>query len=87
MGAMRMASASDRVSAETKRPDLATGPLGSTGAGEEIRTLDPNLGKLTQPGAQKQKSPILRPGSFKTTGAGEEIRTLDPNLGKVVLYH
>ena len=54
---------------------------------EEIRTLDPNLGKLTQPGAQKQKSPVLRPGSFGTTGAGEEIRTLDPNLGKVVLYH
>jgi hypothetical protein len=38
-----MTKGNDRLA---KRPDLATGPLGSTGAGEEIRTLDPNLGKV-----------------------------------------
>ena len=60
----------------------------STGAGEEIRTLDPNLGKLTPPGAQKAEKPDRGDRAFWTsTGAGEEIRTLDPNLGKVVLYH
>ena len=70
-----------------KSPVREDRAFGSTGAGEEIRTLDPNLGKLTLSGAEIEKGPVSRSGLFKSTGAGEEIRTLDPNLGKVVLYH
>jgi hypothetical protein len=54
-----------------------------TGAGEESRTLDLNLGKV----ALYQLS-YSRIGYHlsRITGAGEESRTLDLNLGKVALY-
>ncbi len=55
-----------------------------SGAGEESRTLDLNLGKV----ALYQLS-YSRLGVLLTTrliGAGEESRTLDLNLGKVALY-
>jgi hypothetical protein len=55
----------------------------NSGAGEESRTLDLNLGKV----ALYQLS-YSRLGVLLSTlcGAGEESRTLDLNLGKVALY-
>jgi hypothetical protein len=61
-----------------------------SGAGEESRTLDLNLGKVAL--YQLSYSRIgallfttLLPQQTQT-GAGEESRTLDLNLGKVALY-
>jgi hypothetical protein len=62
-----------------------------TGAGEESRTLDLNLGKVAL--YQLSYSRVagscdynLLPSSSANFGAGEESRTLDLNLGKVALY-
>jgi hypothetical protein len=71
-----------------------------TGAGEESRTLDLNLGKvaLYQLSYSRvagtcdylrfftafQDNLLLR--RLTNSGAGEESRTLDLNLGKVALY-
>ncbi len=71
-----------------------------TGAGEESRTLDLNLGKvalyqlsysrteqyhlLSHPEIKKEA--LFDFGFLRNPGAGEESRTLDLNLGKVALY-
>jgi hypothetical protein len=60
-------------------------PISTSGAGEESRTLDLNLGKV----ALYQLSYSRKTSSHawdKNYGAGEESRTLDLNLGKVALY-
>ena len=72
-----------------------------TGAGEESRTLDLNLGKValyqlsySRIGVQHHSSKLLLilvllfyyRLVLHQTGAGEESRTLDLNLGKVALY-
>jgi hypothetical protein len=61
----------------------------NSGAGEESRTLDLNLGKVAL--YQLSYSRIgallfLHLLHVQRTGAGEESRTLDLNLGKVALY-
>jgi hypothetical protein len=68
-----------------------------TGAGEEARTLDLNLGKValyqlsysrfarTRLSQKPTEFPRL-PYITSNLGAGEEARTLDLNLGKVALY-
>ncbi len=61
------------------------------GAGNEIRTRDPNLGKvvLYQLSYSRNTFNFLKHRSGNPCfqfGAGNEIRTRDPNLGKVVLY-
>ncbi len=53
-----------------------------TGAGNEARTRDLNLGKV----ALYQLSYSRIANCFKLTGAGNEARTRDLNLGKVALY-
>jgi hypothetical protein len=65
--------------------------LASTGAGEESRTLDLNLGKVAL--YQLSYSRVtgtcdynLLQSTLANFGAGEESRTLDLNLGKVALY-
>ncbi|MDB5962976.1 MAG: hypothetical protein JWP59_4270 [Massilia sp.] len=72
--------------------------LDKTGAGEESRTLDLNLGKvalyqLSYSRVCKTKIITEKMFFFKdnlnnilSLGAGEESRTLDLNLGKVALY-
>jgi hypothetical protein len=66
-----------------------------TGAGEESRTLDLNLGKValyqlsySRISLRRYKKRILHHHHIKpaNSGAGEESRTLDLNLGKVALY-
>jgi hypothetical protein len=73
-------------------------PFGYSGAGEEARTLDLNLGKvaLYQLSYSRYvllhllRQLLLRAAVLhlpvRKTGAGEEARTLDLNLGKVALY-
>jgi hypothetical protein len=73
----------------------------NSGAGEESRTLDLNLGKvalyqlsysrmepyiITETPPYFQRILHLPPHQTSLTGAGEESRTLDLNLGKVALY-
>ena len=56
-----------------------------SGAGEESRTLDLNLGKVALyqlSYSRVEYYHVLLP----QLGAGEESRTLDLNLGKVALY-
>jgi hypothetical protein len=66
-----------------------------TGAGEESRTLDLNLGKValyqlsySRISLRLSKKSILHHHHIKpaNSGAGEESRTLDLNLGKGALY-
>jgi hypothetical protein len=59
-----------------------------TGAGEEARTLDLNLGKvaLYQLSYSRNQQHLHLFYYANKTGAGEEARTLDLNLGKVALY-
>jgi hypothetical protein len=73
-----------------------------TGAGEESRTLDLNLGKVAlyqlsysrvagtcdylRFSTAFQDNLLPRPQRPTNSGAGEESRTLDLNLGKVALY-
>jgi hypothetical protein len=65
-----------------------------TGAGEESRTLDLNLGKVALYQLSYSRIGVYvdqlftatNPASRRETGAGEESRTLDLNLGKVALY-
>ena len=56
-----------------------------SGAGNETRTRDPDLGKVVL-----YQLSYSRLGNWFTTvnrfGAGNETRTRDPDLGKVVLY-
>ena len=63
---------------------------GGTGAGEESRTLDLNLGKVALYQLSYSRIGVMiysaNPVFRKKTGAGEESRTLDLNLGKVALY-
>ena len=58
------------------------------GAGDEIRTRDLNLGKVSL--YQLSHSRTRRIGTHthnpSKNGAGDEIRTRDLNLGKVSLY-
>jgi hypothetical protein len=54
-----------------------------TGAGEESRTLDLNLGKVALYQLSYSRIGYCHRESL---GAGEESRTLDLNLGKVALY-
>jgi hypothetical protein len=75
-------------------------PFGYSGAGEEARTLDLNLGKvaLYQLSYSRYVLHIYYANDYlllraadlhlpvRKTGAGEEARTLDLNLGKVALY-
>src|SRR5450830_477394 len=71
----------------------------NSGAGEESRTLDLNLGKVAlyqlsysrfaRPTLSQKRCffPRITVSTFPTfLGAGEESRTLDLNLGKVALY-
>ena len=83
-----------------KRPFRAS--FYESGAGEESRTLDLNLGKValyqlsysristcrTTPACHflTRKKRSLRGLFLNKPGAGEESRTLDLNLGKVALY-
>jgi hypothetical protein len=59
-----------------------------SGAGEESRTLDLNLGKvaLYQLSYSRIGVLLLTTCCAGPSGAGEESRTLDLNLGKVALY-
>ena len=60
-----------------------------TGAGNEIRTRDLNLGKVALyqlSYSRTIKKEKILDEFFRTTGAGNEIRTRDLNLGKVALY-
>jgi hypothetical protein len=60
-----------------------------TGAGNEIRTRDLNLGKVALyqlSYSRRIKKEKILDEFFRTTGAGNEIRTRDLNLGKVALY-
>jgi hypothetical protein len=57
----------------------------STGAGEEARTLDLNLGKVALYQLSYSRTELVS-YAIRKTGAGEEARTLDLNLGKVALY-
>ena len=72
-------------------------PIQGTGAGEEARTLDLNLGKVALYQLSYSRFARTRlsqkPTEFprhryitSNLGAGEEARTLDLNLGKVALY-
>ena len=60
----------------------------NSGAGEESRTLDLNLGKvaLYQLSYSRMEPYNFYCSASLSTGAGEESRTLDLNLGKVALY-
>jgi hypothetical protein len=61
----------------------------NSGAGEESRTLDLNLGKVALYQLSYSRIGALHFYHFckpQNTGAGEESRTLDLNLGKVALY-
>jgi hypothetical protein len=62
--------------------------VSNSGAGEESRTLDLNLGKvaLYQLSYSRIGAYRLLLCYFVKPGAGEESRTLDLNLGKVALY-
>jgi hypothetical protein len=57
-----------------------------TGAGEESRTLDLNLGKVALYQLSYSRVGVLLLNCTVKLGAGEESRTLDLNLGKVALY-
>ncbi len=60
------------------------------GAGDEIRTRDLNLGKVSLYQLSHSRTRRIGTRSDQTTqaknGAGDEIRTRDLNLGKVSLY-
>ncbi len=56
-----------------------------SGAGNETRTRDPNLGKVVLYQLSYSRIRGVLPTGLKF-GAGNETRTRDPNLGKVVLY-
>jgi hypothetical protein len=61
----------------------------NSGAGEESRTLDLNLGKVARyqlSYSRMESLPYYTLHQPTPTGAGEESRTLDLNLGKVALY-
>ena len=51
-------------------------PSGPSGAENETRTRDPDLGKVV----------LYQLSYFRKSGAENETRTRDPDLGKVVLY-
>ena len=58
------------------------------GAGDEIRTRDLNLGKVSlyQLSHSRTRGIGTNTHNPKNNGAGDEIRTRDLNLGKVSLY-
>ncbi len=58
--------------------------LSTNGAGNEVRTRDPNHGKVML--YQLSYSRISWNRFFFDIGAGNEVRTRDPNHGKVMLY-
>ena len=70
--------------------DTKSGEGDKTGAGEESRTLDLNLGKVALYQLSYSRIGVMiysaNPVFQQKTGAGEESRTLDLNLGKVALY-
>ncbi len=61
-----------------------------SGAGNEARTRDLNLGKVALyqlSYSRRMKNQVKDVGtSFEKFGAGNEARTRDLNLGKVALY-
>src|SRR5215217_45966 len=86
-----------RISRHKKREALSDLPFYLSGAGEESRTLDLNLGKVALYQLSYSRiayclpyhaTALLRLARRRAveTGAGEESRTLDLNLGKVALY-
>jgi hypothetical protein len=60
--------------------------LECSGAGEESRTLDLNLGKVALYQLSYSRMELIFTATPASAGAGEESRTLDLNLGKVALY-
>ena len=70
-----------------KKPPSFDEGFFESGAGNETRTRDPNLGKvvLYQLSYSRVLSSFIKTYT-KKFGAGNETRTRDPNLGKVVLY-
>ena len=77
-----MTAASDPVSAETKKPDLATGLFRNdwSGRANRFQNLDPNLGKLTQPGRRQQKGPTLRSGLLVRLERAKRFELSTPTL-------
>ncbi len=69
-----------------KRERIFLSHFCETGAGEESRTLDLNLGKVALYQLSYSRMETASGHMLPIFGAGEESRTLDLNLGKVALY-
>ena len=61
-------------------------PWVKTGAGNEARTRDLNLGKVALYQLSYSRMDRMKNIQRIKTGAGNEARTRDLNLGKVALY-
>ena len=61
-------------------------PSRKSGAGDESRTRDLNLGKVALYQLSYSRIACVGKGSKGIFGAGDESRTRDLNLGKVALY-